>query len=290
MRGQTLVSQCDVGRQGGAGGPPAFCSWTRDGSTATYDANGNVSEYIDAVSGNAAAHYEYDAFGNQTKQAGDNPDAFPHRFSTKYLDEEVSLYYYGRRFYSPELGRWLSRDPIGERGGLNLHAFVSNRCVGTIDRLGKSPLSSDGAVDPCSISGMREGKGRSGGIVCHKGAKYVCLWGYDTPGLPLGIKRCAREHEESHLDDDADCDPCRTHRLCFRDLDQKAKRESELMEKQLACLKRAHKGDCQSEYDPDKSIPDMTPCEMAYWREITHIEYSITQLPRKAVLPPNKQK
>ena len=27
----------------------------------------------------------------------------------------------GLRFYNPELGRWLSRDPVGEKGGLNLH-------------------------------------------------------------------------------------------------------------------------------------------------------------------------
>ncbi len=38
------------------------------------------------------------------------------RFSTKYFDSETAFYYYGLRFYSPEVGRWISRDPIGERG------------------------------------------------------------------------------------------------------------------------------------------------------------------------------
>jgi len=36
------------------------------------------------------------------------------------------LYYYGFRYMDPETGRWLSRDPIGERGGLNLYVFVGS--------------------------------------------------------------------------------------------------------------------------------------------------------------------
>jgi len=61
-------------------------------------------------------------------------DAF--RFSTKYLDEETGLSYYGFRFYDPRIGRWLSRDPIGERGGMNLYGFVGNNAVNNIDPLG----------------------------------------------------------------------------------------------------------------------------------------------------------
>jgi RHS repeat-associated protein len=42
------------------------------------------------------------------------PDSFDFRFSSEYLDPETGLVYYGFRYYSPELGRWMSRDPIGE--------------------------------------------------------------------------------------------------------------------------------------------------------------------------------
>ena len=42
----------------------------------------------------------------------------------------------GYRYYSPTLGRWLSRDPIGETGGLNLFGFVNNSPVSRWDRLG----------------------------------------------------------------------------------------------------------------------------------------------------------
>jgi hypothetical protein len=39
-------------------------------------------------------------------------------------------------FYDPELGRWLSRDPIGEDGGINLYGYVGNDPVNGVDPLG----------------------------------------------------------------------------------------------------------------------------------------------------------
>ncbi len=55
--------------------------------------------------------------------------------ATKYQDE-TGLLYYGFRYYSAETGRWLSRDPIGERGGVNLYGFVGNDGVNKVDVLG----------------------------------------------------------------------------------------------------------------------------------------------------------
>ena len=43
----------------------------------------------------------------------------------------------GRRFYNPSIGRWVSRDPIGERGGRNLAAFVANRTPNYVDTDGR---------------------------------------------------------------------------------------------------------------------------------------------------------
>ena len=57
--------------------------------------------------------------------------------STKYYDTETELYYYGYRYYSDELGRWLNRDPLGERGGKNLYGFISNNPVNGYDYLGQ---------------------------------------------------------------------------------------------------------------------------------------------------------
>ena len=109
-----------------------------------YDANGSVIGYLDAA-GNLVATFAYDAFGNRIEQSN-NPNNrtieqfLRFRYSTKYLDPESGLYYYGYRFYSPVLARWLTRDPIEEQGGLNLYAFCGNNGVGLYDVNGLSFL------------------------------------------------------------------------------------------------------------------------------------------------------
>ncbi|EAS1760873.1 RHS repeat-associated core domain-containing protein [Salmonella enterica] len=50
----------------------------------------------------------------------------PLRFQGQYFDEESGLHYNRYRYYEPESGRYISADPIGLRGGLNLYAYVKN--------------------------------------------------------------------------------------------------------------------------------------------------------------------
>ncbi len=101
----------------GAGGVGGLLA-TVDGSNIyfyLYDGNGNVMQLVNA-GGEAVASYEYGAFGNVIYQSGDYADSNVFRFSTKYFDVETGLLYYGYRYYSSELGRWLNRDPIIEIG------------------------------------------------------------------------------------------------------------------------------------------------------------------------------
>jgi RHS repeat-associated protein len=100
----------------------------------TYDGNGNISDYL-TTTGNIAAHYEYDPFGNTVVNT-DTSNQFTYKFSTKPADPETGLYYYGYRYYDPMTGRWPSRDPIEEEGGVNLYGFVRNSVLVLIDRLG----------------------------------------------------------------------------------------------------------------------------------------------------------
>jgi len=61
------------------------------------------------------------------------------QFEKRVEDNETGLYYYGYRYYSAELGRWLSRDPIGEQGGVNIYAYVFNSSVNAHDYQGTTP-------------------------------------------------------------------------------------------------------------------------------------------------------
>ena len=121
----------------GAGGIGGLLYLKRNGTIymPLYDANGNVTKYLD-VNGSVVASYTYDAFGNLLSQSGALADRFAFRFSTKYYDAESSLSYFGGRFYLPSLRRWLNRDLIAEDGGVNLYAFCGNNPVCRNDVLG----------------------------------------------------------------------------------------------------------------------------------------------------------
>ena len=103
-----------------------------------YDGNGNITQLLDAA-GSVAAHYDYDAFGNVTAATGPAAAHNPWRFSTKPQDPLSGFHYYGYRHYDPVTGRWPSRDPIGERGGINLYGMVGNNPVARWDMLGLTP-------------------------------------------------------------------------------------------------------------------------------------------------------
>ncbi|MGV3773436.1 MAG: RHS repeat-associated core domain-containing protein [Verrucomicrobiales bacterium] len=51
----------------------------------------------------------------------------------------IQTFYYGYRFYNASTGRWLSRDPIRERGGKNLYGFVRNNPISLLDLIGLVP-------------------------------------------------------------------------------------------------------------------------------------------------------
>ncbi len=99
-----------------------------------YDGNGNIIAWQELATGAKVAVNDYGAFGEPIKVSGDNP--VPFGFSTKYTDQETDLVYYGFRYYNPSTGRWLSRDPIGEAGGVNLYGMVGNDAINGVDLYG----------------------------------------------------------------------------------------------------------------------------------------------------------
>ena len=127
------------GSEQGAGGVEGLLAVSVDGVfyIPCYDHNGNIILYI-SETGSIAAQYTYDPYGNVIDTYGNLADVFSFGFSTQYHDRETGMVGYQQRFYSPVLGRWLNRDPIGEKGGLSLYAMCQNNAIAKYDILGLS--------------------------------------------------------------------------------------------------------------------------------------------------------
>jgi RHS repeat-associated protein len=103
---------------GGIGGLLARSSGYSSGNWTSHadyyaDGNGNVTSLID---GNQAvvASYRYDPFGNIISKSGTLANANVYRFSSKEVHVNSGMYYYGFRFYDPNLQRWINADPLGD--------------------------------------------------------------------------------------------------------------------------------------------------------------------------------
>jgi RHS repeat-associated protein len=100
------------------------------------DGNGNVAALVDAADGTESARYEYGPFGEPLRVTGPMGKVNPLRFSTQYADDWTGDLKYLYRDYRPDLGRWPSRDPLEEFGGINIYAISQNDFVNHYDRFG----------------------------------------------------------------------------------------------------------------------------------------------------------
>jgi RHS repeat-associated protein len=125
----------------GAGGVGGLIKVTYYASTTTncfvaFDGNGNVSALVNAANGVTVANYDYGPFGELIRASGPMAKLNPFRFSTKYDDDESDFLYYGHRYYNPSTGRFISRDPIAEKGGINLYILANNNPLIRVDAFG----------------------------------------------------------------------------------------------------------------------------------------------------------
>ncbi len=124
----------------GPGGPLARTTGGRP-LLYTPDAQGNVSQQVNATTGAVVASYAYDAWGGRTVSTTDptaasDPYAGYGGLHGYYTDWETGLQLCGLRYYDSAAGRWLNRDPISYAGGVNVYEYCGNGPVGMSDASG----------------------------------------------------------------------------------------------------------------------------------------------------------
>jgi RHS repeat-associated protein len=103
---------------------------------------GSTSVVLDKATGELVERGTYQPYG--AKESDYRPERWKgfredYGFTGKEEDVEVGLQYFGKRFLSPYLGRWVSADPLGVHsygGDLNLYAYVRGKVLAAVDPLG----------------------------------------------------------------------------------------------------------------------------------------------------------
>ncbi|RYG32583.1 hypothetical protein EON81_20315, partial [bacterium] len=126
------------------GVPSMAYTWGSDGLISQRNLSGSTSRwyhfgpqgetrYLTDSSGAVTDTYRYTAYGVPIMW-GNTYNPFRYGGRVGYFTERVTgLVRCGVRWYSPQLARWVSRDPIGYAGGVNLYAYVGANPVGFID-------------------------------------------------------------------------------------------------------------------------------------------------------------
>nr|WP_236038299.1 toxin TcdB middle/N-terminal domain-containing protein [Ktedonobacter robiniae] len=102
---------------------------------------GSVSLELDDA-GQIISYEEYTPYGSTAYQAGRNAAEVSlkrYRYTGMERDEESGLNYHSARYYAPWLGRWVSADPSGLKGGINLYGYANSNLTRYTDKSGAEP-------------------------------------------------------------------------------------------------------------------------------------------------------
>ena len=175
-----------IGSAGGIGGLLGIRQY--QGGTTNYnvrtDGKGNVTE-VRRTNGTVVGSYSYAPYGRQLTQT--NTYRQPFRFQSKLYQAQSGFVYFGYRWYDPTIGRWLSRDPIAEDGGLNLYAYCAQNPLALFDPDGRwvetAADVANLALDAQSL-GENLGEGRWGSAALDSAGLLLDGAAAIIPGIP----------------------------------------------------------------------------------------------------------
>lgn len=102
-----------------------------------HDHRGNVCCLVDSDTAEPVEWYHYTAYGEMHQFSMQyKPTGNPWKFSSKRVDEESGLVYFGKRYYMPGVARWISKDPMGTPESINRYAYSLNQPLTRIDPYG----------------------------------------------------------------------------------------------------------------------------------------------------------
>lgn len=107
-----------------------------------YDLQGNIACLLDHEKRKIVETYRYSVYGEEeiTSEKGevisDSSVGNPWRYRGKRVDKETELICFSYRYYDPQVGRWISPDPLGSVDGPNLYAYAHNNPMTYIDYFG----------------------------------------------------------------------------------------------------------------------------------------------------------
>jgi RHS repeat-associated protein len=114
---------------------------------------GNVTDVTDA-SGTSLARYAFDPWGRRT--SGGPADVTRIGFTGHRWQATGDLWLTLHRAYDPEVGRWLSQDPVGGDRVGNSYAYIGNRTLNRFDPLGLQSVKCDDSCDPAQKEAAKQ--------------------------------------------------------------------------------------------------------------------------------------
>ena len=156
-----------------------------------YDSLGSVS-VVTGENGLPLQNYNYSPYGSTMNVEYDpvNNLRFVGRYGG-YRDDDTGLTYFWHRWYDERDGRWVSRDPLNIKGGLNLFTYTANNPVFWIDANGLVLCGGEEAGYPYHPS-----YGSWGGAEYSNGCKCPYDWTKDKPGnYQDDMDGCFKEHD-----------------------------------------------------------------------------------------------